>query len=508
MGKATGIADLSRRELEVARAYAQGDNYRTAAARLFIAPSTLRTHIRTIYRKLGVSSKIELLRALESIGAVESVTGKPGSAIPPGRKTAVSDLRAWSAQPSAGFGDAGSSAKPELIKRSIAVLSFDNMSRDSETGHMGDGIAEDIITALSKIARMRVIARYSTFAYKGQAQDVREIARALSVRYVLEGSVRRSGSRIRVVARLIDTEDEARHIWAERYDRELADIFDIQDEITKEIVTALRVKLTDGESAAVWSRGTNSVAAWERAVRATDLFHRFNVIDYLEARRLAEEAVALDANYGYAHARVGWTWWWDARLGFTGRSEEKFARADRIADKAMALGEVANIMGLRTVAHAAMGRYSQALEVAEDYAARLPGDADGHGFVGYALMLASRYADSLEKFARAIELNPHPPIWYRSAIAKSLSSLGRDDEALEICNRLLAESRLFFQANLMVAAIKARQGRKAEAEEAIRQVRRAAPLLRARHLRRLFLLRDETIVANTEETFVRLGLPP
>jgi tetratricopeptide (TPR) repeat protein len=123
-------------------------------------------------------------------------------------------------------------------------------------------------------------------------------------------------------------------------------------------------------------------------------------------------------------------------------------------------------------------------------------------------MLASRYADSLEKFARAIELNPHPPIWYRSAIAKSLSSLGRDDEALEICNRLLAESRLFFQANLMVAAIKARQGRKAEAEEAIRQVRRAAPLLRARHLRRLFLLRDKTIVANTEETFVRLGLPP
>jgi TolB-like protein/DNA-binding CsgD family transcriptional regulator len=322
MGKDAGIADLSQRELEVARAYAQGDNYRTAAARLFIAPSTLRTHIRTIYRKLGVSSKIELLRALESVGAVESATGKPGSAIPSGRTTAVSDPRAWSAQPSAGLEDAGSSAKPELVKRSIAVLSFDNMSRDSETGHMGDGIAEDIITALSKIARMRVIARYSTFAYKGQAQDVREIARALSVRYVLEGSVRRSGSRIRIVARLIDTEDEARHIWAERYDRELADIFDIQDEITKEIVTALRVKLTDGESAAVWSRGTNSVAAWERAVRATDLFQRFNVVDYLEARRLAEEAVALDPNYGYAHARVGWTWWWDARLGFTGRSEE------------------------------------------------------------------------------------------------------------------------------------------------------------------------------------------
>jgi len=506
MGQAAGITGLSRRELEVARAYAQGDDYRTAAARLFIAPSTLRTHIQTIYRKLGVSSKIELLRALEGAAAVESASGKPDAAVRSGHKTAIADPRA--SQPSGGLEGMGSSAKPEAAKPSIAVLSFDNMSRDSEMAHMGDGIAEDIITALSKIARMRVIARYSTFAYKGRAQDIREIARALSVRYVLEGSVRRSGSRIRVVAQLIDSEDETHHIWAERYDRELSDIFDIQDEITKEIVTALRVRLTDGESAAVLSRGTSNFAAWERAVRATELFQRFNVVDYLEARRLAEEAVALDPNYGYAHARVGWTWWWDARLGFTGQSEEKFARADRIADKAMALAETANIIGLRTMAHAAMGRYSEALAVAEDYATRFPGDADGHGFVGYALMLASRYTDSLERFARAIELNPHPPIWYRSAIAKSLSTLGRDEEALEICNRLLAESHLFFQANLMVAAIKARQGKNAEAEEAVRQVRRAAPLLQVRHLKRLFLLRDETIIAKTEETFVRLGLPP
>ena len=193
-----------------------------------------------------------------------------------------------------------------LEKPSIAVLPFDNMSGDPEQEFFSDGLAEDIITALSKIERMRVIARHSTFAYKGQALDLRRIAGELGVRYVLEGSVRRGGDRLRITAQLIDADDGS-HLWAERYDRPVDDLFDIQDEITKEIVTSLRVKLTDGEEARVWARGTNNIDAWQFSVRAMELFREFTPSGYLEARELAERAVELDPDYAHAWAALGFT---------------------------------------------------------------------------------------------------------------------------------------------------------------------------------------------------------
>ncbi len=223
-------------------------------------------------------------------------------------------------------------------KPSIAVLRFDNMSSEPEHEYFADGIAEDIITALSKISRMRVIARNSTFAYKGKSPDVREVARELGVRYVLEGSIRSSGNRLRITAQLIDATDGS-HLWAERYDRSIEDIFDIQDEITKEIVTALRVKLTDGEEARVLARGTNDIEAWQLCVRAYELYLRFNSTDFLEARALAEKALQRDPNYAYAWATLGSTFWYDGRLGYTADSEAKFARANECAKRAMALDD-------------------------------------------------------------------------------------------------------------------------------------------------------------------------
>ena len=161
---------------------------------------------------------------------------------------------------------------------------------------------------------MRVIARNSTFACKGKAMDLRKVAEELGVRYVVEGSVRSGGTRLRISAQLIDAADGS-HIWAERYDRTIDDLFDIQDEITKEIVSALQVKLTDGEAAFVMARGTNNIDAWQLCVRATELVVRLNTSDYLEARTLAERAIKLDPNYAYAWATLGFTWWWDGRLG-------------------------------------------------------------------------------------------------------------------------------------------------------------------------------------------------
>ncbi len=147
------------------------------------------------------------------------------------------------------------------------MLPFDNMSGDPEQEFLADGLAEDIITALSKVSEMFVIARNSTFAYKGKSPDVRQVASELGVRTVLEGSVRRAGDRVRITAQLIDAKT-GRHLWAERYDRQIVDIFDLQDEITQEIVTALEVRLTKGEQVRLRRRQTNHIEAWDLYVRA------------------------------------------------------------------------------------------------------------------------------------------------------------------------------------------------------------------------------------------------
>ncbi len=153
-------------------------------------------------------------------------------------------------------------------KPSIAVLPFDNMSGDPEQDFFADGIAEDIITMLSKAAGLMVIARTSTFAYKGRAVDVREVGRELGVRYVLEGSTRTASTRLRLTAQLVDTVD-GDHVWAERYDRAIEDVFDLQDDITRHIVTALRVRLTDGEAAAFFGHGTTNIDAWRLVSQAS-----------------------------------------------------------------------------------------------------------------------------------------------------------------------------------------------------------------------------------------------
>ncbi len=310
--------------------------------------------------------------------------------------------------------DAEPATFPLLEKPSIAVLGFNNMSADAEGAYFADGIAEEIITALSKISSMRVIGRHSTSGYKGQSPELRKIAAELGVRYVLEGSIRSRGDRIRVSAQLVDAIDGG-HVWADRYDRVLGDIFDIQDQITKEIVTALRVQLTDGEEALIWARGTNNVDAWQYCVRANDIWLRFSVSDYLEARSLAEKAIALDPNYAHAHAVVGWTYWWEGRLGYIGRSEERFRRAFELAEHACELDNTVSwAIGLRTMVLCSQGRYDDAIANARQGVASHPGSAHLRAFLGFVLLLVGRFEDSIEQTRAAMALNPHHPTWYPS----------------------------------------------------------------------------------------------
>ena len=190
-------------------------------------------------------------------------------------------------------------------KPSIAVLPFQNMSGDPEQDYFCDGLVEDIITTLSKLAGLRVIARNSTFVYKGRSVDVREAAKQLGVRYVLEGSVRKSGNRIRITAQLIDAKDGT-HLWAERYDRAIDDIFAIQDEITLVLATEMQVKLTEGEQARLHYTTTTNVEAWTCWVQGMS-HHRQAVTKEAQgqARLFWEKALALDPASASLNAKLG-----------------------------------------------------------------------------------------------------------------------------------------------------------------------------------------------------------
>ena len=195
-------------------------------------------------------------------------------------------------------------AFPLPDKPSIAVLPFTNLSDDPEQDYFSDGLTEEIISALGSVPRLFVIARNSTFTYKGKPVKVQQVAEELGVRYVLEGSVRKSGDKMRITAQLIDALN-GHHLWAKRYDRNLSDIFAVQDEITKKIITAMQVKLTEGEQIRAAARGTANLEAYLKCLQAKEYIQLVNIESIALAKQLAEEAIALDPEYAWAYYTLG-----------------------------------------------------------------------------------------------------------------------------------------------------------------------------------------------------------
>ncbi len=336
---------------------------------------------------------------------------------------------------------------------------------------------------------------------------MRDVARELGVRYVLEGSIRSGGNRLRITAQLIDASDGG-HIWAERFDRTIDDIFDIQDEITKEIVTALRVKLTDGEEARILARGTNNIEAWQLCVCATELVMRFNSTDFLEARTLAQNAVEIDPHYAYAWATLGFTHWWDGRLGYTGKSEAKFGRANECADRAMAIDDTISwAIGLSTMVATSQDRHDDGVVIARRGFELYPGNADSRAFLSYALFLAGALHEAVGHFRAAMALNPFYPNWYRNGLARTLLVLGEFDESLAISNEILSTEPAHIQCWLQKAYIFHRTGRLGEAKGAIREVRQFAPDLRLGHLQGLIHIKDAAFLQRFIDGLREAGLP-
>jgi adenylate cyclase len=293
-------------------------------------------------------------------------------------------------------------------------------------------MVEDIITTLSHVSSLFVVARNSSFAFKDQNLDIREVGRQLGVRYVLEGSIRRSGDRLRITAQLIDAADGT-HVWAERYDRRVHDIFDIQDELTKEIVTALRIKLTDGEQAGVWLRSTNNVEAWGCAMRGADHLWRGTAANIAEARSLLERAVAIDHGYAKATALIALTHYFDARFNYASSQDESKRKHAEFAAKALELdpNEPYSLL-MRSGVRSFEGRFAEAFEDVKLALEKSPNDAYCWVRSARILIHLDRADEAEAAIRQAMRLNPFYPIQYLSILGDVLAHQDRNEEAVAI----------------------------------------------------------------------------
>lgn len=414
---------LTTRENQIAADYAQGESYQQIADRLCLAPSTVRTHLAAIYRKLGVSSKLELRDKL----APEA--------------SALSDL------------PMEHPIRPE--KPSIAVLAFENMSGDPDQEYFSDGISDDIITALSRSPWLFIIARNTTFTYKGASVDVRRVAEELGVRFVLEGSVRRSGDRVRVAAQLIDGTTGG-HVWSERYDGQLEDVFDLQDEITRNVVASIQTTVHLSTIQEPVERAARpGLTVWELTMRSWHLLYDFTPESYAYAKTLLERALAIDPESAEANMVLSLINHHIAIMGFVPNVRPTMETAYALARRATQLDD------RNEYAHWALGiscwgllKYDESLAALERAVALNPNCSLAYGSLGTLLGILGRSEEAVANQEIAIRSNPlDPSIFFRfSGLALAHYMAGRYATAIEWAERAIHRMPRWYFAHFVLAA--------------------------------------------------------
>jgi len=355
-------------------------------------------------------------------------------------------------------------ALPLPEKPSIAVLPFDNMSGDPEQEYFSDGLAEEIITALSKTGELFVIARNSSFSYKGKPVNIKKVSEELGIRYVLEGSVRRSGDRVRVTAQLIDA-IKGRHLWAEKYDRELKDIFEIQDEITLKIITALQVNLTAGEQARVWSKEAKNLDVYLKSIQAYSLIKEGTKESLTRYGQLAQEIVDMAPKLPLGYRMVGWYYY---NLMLWGISpQESFKKAYDMAQKALSLNESdAYSHALMGWLYKAMKEFDKAIESGMRSVELVPNSAYLHCLLGNTLTYACRFDEGIAHLKQAMRLNPFPAYFYYHYLGLSYFSKGQYEKALSEFKKAVQRAPNAVEVHFNLAITNILLGREEEARAA------------------------------------------
>ena len=340
--------------------------------------------------------------------------------------------------PPKSVGLSGKTQKMKLPdKPSIAVLPFVNMSDDPKQEYFSDGITEEIITTLSKVPKLFVIARNSTFTYKGKSVNVQQVSRELGVQYVLEGSVRKAGDRVRITAQIVDATTGG-HLWSERYDRDLKDIFALQDEITMKILTAVRVKLTDGEQARLYGKGAKNLDSFMKVLEGMPYFYRFNRESNVQARQMFEEAIALEPENAGAFTMLGWTYLMEVWFGLSESPGEAVERVVELAQKALSLDDTLDSPhSLLAHIYLMKRQFEMAIAEAERAVALNPNGADAHAHLGWILNYAGRRERAIGSLEKAMRLNPIPPNWYGFGLGEAYCLAGQYHKALAVYEQVL-----------------------------------------------------------------------
>ena len=391
-------------------------------------------------------------------------------------------------------------------KPSIAVLPFKNLSGDPGQEFFSDGFTEDIITTLAKIPRMFVIARESSFTFKGKSVKIQRIGRDLGVRYVLEGSIQKFGDQIRITVQLIDAKN-GHHLWAEKYDRELKDIFAMRDEITMKIATVLQVKLTEGESVN-WGPKTESFEAYLKVMQSLEHFRAFTPDDNILSRQKAKEALDLDPNYSSATEMVAWTLLMDGIFNTSKTPEKSVEQAFELAQKVLGRGDSdAGAHFLIGYAYSRKGQFDKAileLEIARDL---FPNNAEINAGLGWILNAAGKPEEAINVLKNAMRFIPIPPGWYLSRLGDAYRLTGRYEKAVHEFKKAiqLQPNDMFSHLNLALCYIKLEQEADAHAEAA--EVLRINPKFSAESYAKHIPLKDEASKKLFIDGMRKAGLP-
>jgi TolB-like protein len=405
----------------------------------------------------------------------------------------------------------GKAAAPPLPDRpSIAVLPFQNMSGDPDQEYFADGVVEDIITALSRMRWLFVIARNSSFTYKGRAVDVKQISRELGVRYILEGSVRKAANRVRITGQLIDSATGA-HIWADRFDGALEDIFDLQDQVTASVVGTIGPKLEQAEIERAKRKPTDSLDAYDYFLRGMAALHQFSREGSNEALSLFYKAIQLDLEFAAAYGAAARCYAQRIANGWIVDHAQEIAETERLARRAAQLGKDDAV----ALCGAGLGLALVVREV-EDGAALIdralvlnPNLATAWHFGAIVTGWLGKPEEAIERCAKAMRLSPLDPLigQMQTGMAFAQFFAGRHNEAAAWAAKAVREAPNWAPALLVAAASAAFDGRMDEARSAVAKLLQLAPGYRVSNLKNVYPLRRPEGLAKFEEGMRRAGLP-
>ena len=392
-------------------------------------------------------------------------------------------------------------------KPSIAVLPFENMSDDRDQEYFSDGVTEDIITELSRYPDFLVIARNSTFQYKNTNVDLRQIGRNLGVQYLLEGSVRRAGNNLRLSAQLIDAATGA-HLWAERYDRTLDDIFAVQDELTETIVGTIGETLQEERVKSSLRKDPSSLDAYDKTLQAWASFSRFSKAGIAEARTLSEAAIELDPQYARAYAILAHTYLMEFSSHWADDPDEALRKGYETARRAVSLDDqnVYAYLGLGGC-ETWLGQHQQAIAHMRRAIRLNRNDADVHAYFANMLVFAGQAEEAFAELATAMRLNPHYPEWYLQFLGRAYFVQRRYEEAEAAFERVVTVNPGWPWAHLVLAATRAALGKTEAAGAEVAEALRTSPGITLAFAPKAWPFKDPADLEHIMDLLRKAGLP-